>query len=241
MGAPLIRSDDMFQPLTAEEIDLAVRSAIAHSISLMGKSDDGVTIIVKARSTNSDYTAIGGLLKTSSRIANPQQAVFSFVVGENKYLFKAIFKLEPGKKVNLTLVSTFYCIQRRANERLRIPHEYYALFKFTHINGRPFRSFGKIKNISAGGAAVVFRNTNPKIVHGDTIRGVLTLSCRPPEDIELKIKHVVDEKEGEINVQIFGGAFAPEGSSLMIRRMTSVIADIYRDIFKSLDEKKRLA
>jgi hypothetical protein len=95
-----------------------------------------------------------------------------------------------------------------------------------------------MKNVSAGGVAIVFRNHEPQILNGDVIRGVLTLSCRPPEDVEVKVKHLQTDRDGEIHLQIFGGAFLPEGSALLIRRMTSVITDIYRDIFKTIDDKK---
>ncbi len=238
MAAPKIRRDEIFQALSNTEIDSALEYAVANSVSMVGKCDDESMVMVKPKQEGSSLTEIFGLLKSSSRVKSPQQAIFSFVVGENKYLFKGTFTIIHGKTVSIGPISRFYCIQRRSNERLKIPEDYYAVFKFTHLNARPFRSFGKMKNVSAGGVAVIFRNHEPQIFSGDVIRGVLTLSCRPPEDVEIKVKHIETDRDGDVPLQIFGGAFMPEGSHLLIRRMTSVITDIYRDIFKAIDDKK---
>lgn len=239
MAAPKTRTDDIFQTLSNTEIDAALEFAITNGVTLIGKCDDESFVVVKPKPEGSNLREIFGLLKSSGRVKSPQEAIFSFVVGESKYLFKGVFSILHGKTVSVAPLSRFYCIQRRSNERLKIPEDYYALFKFTHINGRPFRSFGKIKNVSAGGVAVIFRNHEPQIFHGNTIRGVLTLNCRPPEDVELKIKHVATDTDGETKLQIFGGAYLPEGSPLLVRRMNSVITDIYRDIFKSMNDKKK--
>ncbi len=233
-----IRNEDIFQSLSNTEIESALHFAISNSISFVGKLDDDTVVVVKPQQEGSSFTEVYGFLKSSSRIKHPQNAVFSFVANETKYLFKGTFKILHGKSISIGPVSRFYCIQRRSNERLKIPDDYYALFKFTHINTRPFRSFGKVKNISAGGIAICFRSDDPKFNGDETIRGVLTLSCRPPEDIEIKLKHVIQDKEGDLKLQIIGGSFLPENSALLVRRMTSVITDIYRDIFKKLDDKK---
>jgi hypothetical protein len=238
MAAEKIRNDEIFQPLTETEVKAALEFAISNAVSIVGKCDDGTVIVVKPRSEGSSPTLLSGLLKSSSRIHSPQEAIFSFVVNETKFLFKSVFNVLHGKTVTIGPLNTFYFIQRRNNERLKIPTDYYAVFKFTHLNGRPLRSFGKLKDISIGGAAIIFRNAEPKINAGDSVRGVLTLSCRPPEDLELKIKHVRSEKDGETPLQIFGATFLPEESNNLKRRMNSVITDIYRDIFKNLDPKK---
>lgn len=238
MGILKIRNEDIFQSLSNTEIESALQFAITNSLTLVGKLDDDTVVIVKPQQEGSSYSEVYGFLKSSSRIKHPQEAVFSFVINESKYLFKGTFKILHGKSISIGPLSRFYCIQRRNNERLKIPDDYYALFKFTHINSRPLRSFGKVKNISVGGIAVCIRSEEPKINGDETIRGVLNLSCRPPEDIEIKLKHVIQDQEGDLKLQIFGGSFLPENSALLVRRMTSVITDIYRDIFKKLDNKK---
>lgn len=239
-AAPKVRAGDIFEALSESEIETILREAFAKSISIIGKCDDESVVIVKAKGEQSSAKQIYALLKSTSRIQVPQKAVFSFVLGEIKYLFKAEFDIVQGKTVLITPTSEFYYIQRRDNERLNIPEDYYAVFKFTSLNNRPFRAFGKIKNISAGGLAVAYRNTEPKLQDNDSIKGILNLSCRPPEDVEIRIKHVRPHKDGEVALQVFGAAFFPENGSHVKRRMTSVITDIYRDIFRTMDTDKKI-
>ncbi len=239
MGENKLRDGELFEALSNSEIEVALNLSIEHGILLIGKCDDESLVLIKPQRENSSLGQINGILKSSSRIKTPQNAIFSFVVDEKKYLFNSELIIYPNKTASIRPLSRIYTIQRRANDRLLIPEDFYALFKFTHINNRFTRSFGKVKDISQGGIAIVLRSDDPPIKAGDIIKGSLNLIGKPPEDLEFKIKHSRSALDGTTPLQIFGGAFHPEGTVLFIRRVTIIISDIYNDLFKSTKVDKK--
>jgi hypothetical protein len=238
MGEKNLRSvNDMFLALSNKEIEEALSYAFHHTLTLVGKCEDGTIIIVKLKSEGSSFSQIQGLLKSSARVKHPQEVIFSLIVDETKYLFNATFTLTHGKNVTITPLTRLYSIQRRSNDRLNIPDHFFALAKFSYMNNRPFRHFGKLKDISLGGMGIIFRGKEPKIKAGDLFRGTSTLTNHPPIDFEVIVKHVRTQKNEAVEMQIFGTAFYPEGSTLHVRRITSVVSDIYRDLFKTIKSK----
>lgn len=237
MGEKKLRHEDIFQALSNKEITETLTYVFSHRLTLVGKCEDDTIIIVKVKDDGSSPEKILGLLKSSMRIKHPQNVTFSLVANNSKYLFNATFTITHGKTVIITPQTRLYTIQRRANERLNIPEEYYALLKFTHCNNKYFRQFGKLKNVSIGGMGIQLRGTDIMIKSGDILRGSISLANQPPVDFDIIVKHTRSETENGVLVQFFGTTFYPEGSTLYVRRMTSIISELYRDLFKSIQDK----
>ena len=84
---------------------------------------------------------------------------------------------------------------------------------------------------------IQLRGTDITIKSGDILRGSISLANQPPIDFDIIVKHTRSETENGVLVQFFGTTFYPEGSTLYVRRMTSIISELYRDLFKSIQDK----
>ena len=238
-AVPKYRNESIFQVLTKIETVATLKEIIKdEQISFVGQCDDSSMVILRPL-PGSGVQKLMGEVRFITKIHFPQTAIFSFTFKDNKYFFKATLESQSGNIIEILPSSYFYMIQRRENTRMRIPPEFYAMFKFTHLDGRPIKAFGKIANISAGGVGLELRGEDYQIQVGQTIKGVMTLSRRPPEDIEIKVCHISvgDDDEGR-TIQRFGGQFLPVNSPLHLRKMKSILGELQREIFKDMENSK---
>lgn len=233
-----LKQESLFQVLTKIEIDSILRDLITSPVSFIGQCDDSSMVIVKPLiGTNSKK--IIGEIRFITRVQFPQAVIFNFVYINNKYFFKAVLESKNEGQLAIVPSSNFYIIQRRESSRLMIPKDYHAVFKMTHIDGRPVRSFAKITDLSVGGIGLEVRTSEVQIQNKQKIRGVMTFSRRPPEDIEIEVRHINVNDDNNQFIQAFGGQFRSQTATTISRKMKSIMGDIQRELFKEFDQLKK--
>lgn len=238
MTAAKLQNDEIFNELQDADVDTALNFAIANQIEIIGQTtDDDTKIFINLQSVDASRKILFGVLQSSSSIFKPEQSVLmSFVIGNHKYLFKAKLSRKDLLNIKLEVSSKFYSIQRRNNERIKVPSGYYAIVKITHIGNQPVKAFASLNDISTGGLAISVKGGQPQIQRGQILKATISFKIKPPEEIEALVRHVRINKSGESVTQIVGGSLLPENSIQVTRRITSVILDIYRESIKSMTE-----
>lgn len=237
MGAENLNNESTLQPLSDSEGALALELAINEKIKFVGQSEKGTIVTLFPEGMDHETKTISGSLHNPPPgLVSGQTVLLSFSIVDNKYLFKGKLIIESDNSYRLSELSKFYCLQRRHNERTKIPNEYYILFKLTHINHRPVKAFGSLADISTGGIKVVLKGENQKIYRGDKVKAVLTFRGRPPEVIEFVVRHHRLNKENDVLVQTFGGSFLPANSPKVALQINSILMDIYREIIQFIGE-----
>jgi hypothetical protein len=233
---PTSSDSKLFDEISTDEAQQIWSKIILKSVLLIGKTVENSLIVVKPIVGFFEHGKLAGNCRGSKKSIDNTIAVFSAVVGDNKYMFKARLKMLEPRKIKIELSSLIYSIQRRADPRIKIPKDYFAIIKITHINNRLIREIGKLVDISSKGIAGLIPS-NPrdlKIESNDIIKGVVTVRHRPPEPIEVRVIHRrnadAEPSQGLIGGAVFGGVFLPENSRTH-KRMSSIVMDIYRDVF----------
>jgi hypothetical protein len=235
-----LKENSIFEVIPESELLVLFSQVYGNSISLIGRCGDGAVVVFRPKGPTESFELFNGSYRSNSTTKGPIEATFSFVLHDSKFLFKASLNRNLGRKGQLRLLTTIYRIQRRAVKRLNIPNDYYAVVRLSHQNHRLIRVFGKLSDISPRGIGVLLPKNDNKIQLGDQFKAVLTISQRPPENVELRLIHLRpalkhDETTGEKVENIFFGAvFLPENSMSIFKRMNAVVTDIYRDVFGTL-------
>lgn len=227
----------VFEVLPAEEYGAFSDYFYKPGLTLVGKAQNGAAIVFKTEGRNGKTSNVVGQFRTTSLEKDGLIATFSFTWSDNKYLFQAQLNQWSARQGELILVTDVYRIQRRSVKRLKVPNDYYAVVKFSQHNGRIIRVFGKLANISAQGLGILLPNENFPLKPGDSVRLVLTMSQRPPETIDMQVKHakwvniVGATPEESMTGYLVGGLFLPEHSVPSYKRMNAIVNDIVRDLF----------
>ena len=239
MTDPKLQNAEIFSELQDAEVDTALNFAIANQIELVGQTtDDDTKIFINLRSIDASRKILLGVLQSSSSMFKSEQSVLmSFVIANHKYLFKARLSRLDVLNIKLEVSSKFYSIQRRTNERIKVPSGYYAIVKITHLVNQPVKAFASLNDISTGGLSLSVKGGHPQIQRGQTLKATISFKSKPPEEIEALVRHVRIQKSGESVTQIVGASLLPENSFQVTRRVTSIILDIYRESVKSMDEE----
>lgn len=241
-AAPHLRQPNIFEPVEESELQALYARIYTESPLMVGRSTDGTIITFKPMVGSTDYLIINGAYRSVPVHWQSVNVTFSFTLNESKFLFKAVFRRKDHRQGVLNLLTTLYRIQRRSVKRLKIPTDYYAVVRLSYQNSRMIRSFGKLMDISPRGVGIFLPKDEQGIKVGDHLRLVLTISQRPPENIEIRVIHThphvrVDEKAGEKSEGIFLGAIClPEHSLKVFKRMNAIVMDIYRDLFGAVSD-----
>lgn len=222
----------MFQPLSNNDTQKVIQTLLSGKVSLIGRTDNEILILAKSiKGQFTDFKQFECEFKSNKELTANELVTFSFVGFGKKFLFKANCLIKTQNTIKVLPVTELFFLQRRNADRLIIPENYYAVFKMTHINGRPNKTFLKITNISIGGCGLLLRSEEPSIIPSDVIKGVIHFSSRPPFDIEAQVRHKRIIEEGNLNLQQLGVLFLPADSTTISKKMKIIVMDIYRDLF----------
>jgi c-di-GMP-binding flagellar brake protein YcgR len=222
----------MFQPLPNSESQKVIQTLLSGKVSIVGRTDNGILILAKSfKGQLTDFKQFDCEFKSNKELPASELVTFSFVSFGKKFLFKANCHVKTQNTIKIFPVTELFFLQRRNADRLIIPENYYAVFKMTHINGKPSKTFLKITNISIGGCGLLLRSEEPNINPSDVIKGAIHFSSRPPLDIEAQIRHKRIIEEGSLKLQQLGVLFLPADSVTISKKMKIIVMDIYRDLF----------
>lgn len=239
-AAPNIKVNTIFEEIPDHEVPGIFSQIYKRSISMVGRCENGVGLVFHPKGPQDNFLLIEGVYRSLPSIITETTASFSFVLNDNKYLFKARLVPKNSREGGLLLLTSLFRIQRRSVKRLKIPIDFYAILRLTHINSRMVKNFAKLADISPKGLGLLIPSETSKIKVGDCINVVLSLRQRPPEHIELKVIHrqvVAKESQASLSASetvFLGCLFIPEKSPLVARKMNNIVMDIYRDLFGSL-------
>lgn len=232
-----LKKNRIFDEVPEKEVSSLLLEAKALGIPLFGRTEDGTLIEFQIQSIKGILFLLGGTFSSEKNQKNDAAVTFSFVLENNKYLFKAIMEFKNKKMANVYFQTGLYSFQRRIGKRVAVPPDFFSIVRLTQVNNKVMRNFGKIIDVSPGGIGLWFPSDRLKLKDGDTINIVLNIRGRPPEEFQMRVvhKHVLAvNKANDASSEIKIGADFASIQKESLHKKNSLVMDIYRDIFSSL-------
>lgn len=239
-----LKPNSFFEDIPENQWATIYQQACVQSVVMAGRAADESPVFFRPNDihhANEPFTGeMKGFFRATFKNDLPIETTFSFVLGDVKYLFRGLLQKKDHRIGVLKLITGFYQIQRRALKRLKIPEDYYAVVRITHVKGKLVRAYGKLMDISPQGMGFLVPKNDQKIQVGDSILITLNLNRRPPELLEMRVLHFrrAKAKDGTLpdssKAFFFGGLFLPEHSIAIAKKMNALVMDLYKDIFGKL-------
>lgn len=234
--------------LKTEDIFLKIHDATEKKQILQGTLKfQHRPVIIKSDQHNGPIVAAkavklrqGRLICTVSGAQNKLLSQFSevilmFHVYEEKYLMRTECR-PSGKYLFVDIANSLYRLQRRNDFRIKIPVSYRASVRIKHINSKPDDQDLVVLDLSAGGCRVQIGD-QIAIQLDDFLEGELKLAYLDPIPINCYVRFI-GRPSGEKDKLILGLQFAKFGP-LTKTRLTSIVMDVYRQIFSRLDSSPK--
>lgn len=216
------QSKEMFEKIEkSAEIQKIWAELIKNQIEIYAKIGDSEKIILRPEMQPGSRVFCGYKpLKNLSDLGD-QELLGQFILGGDKYFFKAAWTQE-NQTLMFSSVVSIYKLQRRQSFRLRVPESYHSDFVLTKVNDSLHNRRVKLWDLSSGGCCL---QVPSEIAHksSDSISGIMTLAGRAPVKVQGIVRHVRKENHDKKIMQVCGIEFAPISASLDSQLFTAMM------------------
>jgi hypothetical protein len=224
----------IFVTLVPKEIQDLIEKIRTKRPQMIGVKSNGMGFKFQAVGLEPNGNFMALVEKASDWSQLTGEFTFNLIFNNNKYFLKANVKPvnKEERSVQLILATEIHRVHRRAQERLIIPDEFYAVLKILNINGKLDKSFARILNLSSSGNSIEVKGElalNAK----DKIMGELSVPSKPPIEVECEVVHRQEstDKDGK-KILVFGIKYSFKKDH-QEEVMKTLVNDLYRDIFEN--------
>lgn len=241
MSAALtLKTNRIFNEVPDAEVNSIFQRVIGEAVSLVGRSDSGSYVDFRLSGRIARDGSFVGQYHTDKKLTLEAEITFSFCINDNKYLFKAILEKRGLLQGILHPQTKLFCLQRRAEKRLKVPGELFSVVRISQINKVMVRGFGRIIDISPNGLGICLPSDKLKLDIKDRIKVVLNVRSGPSEMIELAVANKRIRRRpskgitGPLQEMVLGTMFIKGPSRRRGGVNYTLLMDLYRQVFESL-------